>query len=231
MVVNLFEVYVGACIINMILGLTIQSKIEKRLDKARVSYKGFKNMIDDLDDSDKLVVELQYCYTNEFLEVVTFSCVPILHLFSTYMYSKFFLTYKKHMVHILEVIDLYKAKTTLNRLKKHSEQEDFYDKVSNLLNDNRFEYKDVIIKSLNMLADYINRYESIKIISNEDECYKKELKDKLNESINKFNEMSKELIALHNKNNYNFSDLDKLNSLLDSITKDIKNQKAIFITK
>lgn len=230
MVVNIFNIYIGACVVNMILGLTIQYKIESILDKERISYKAFKNTLENNSEKNEYVKALAYSYSNEFLEVIVFSCVPVLHLFSTYMYLKVTCLYKKHLANALELIDLYKAKNQLNKLKQY-DNSNFYDNLSKLLSDDSFEYKDIIIKSLNMLIQYVQEYEGVKLLSDKDKIYKKELGNKLNESISKFKEVSKELITLHNKNNYDFNDLNKFNSLLDNIIDDIKSQKAIFIEK
>lgn len=228
---NGFTFYTLFCLFNIAIGLIIKYKTELVLDKEKISYKPFKEMLDSNRQQNDFISNLSYTYFDDFFDLILASCIPVVDIFTCYTLLKVSFSHKSHLIHSLELMDLVDLEKKLNYLNKLKEYDDskFYDDLSKLLKDGSFEYKDIIIKSLNMLIGYIKEYENIKLLSKQDIEYKKELSVKLNESILKFKEMSKKLITLHNKNNYNLNDLDNFNSLLDNIIDDIDNEKAIFI--
>lgn len=226
-----FSFYTLLCFFNISLGLIIKYKTDFVLKREKINYKAFKNMLDCNRSKSKYISNLSYSYFDDFIELILSCCVPVVNIFTGYNFVRVLLSHKTHLTYGIKLVDkieLNKTILEITKLKRY-DNTDFYDDLSKLLKDDSFEYKEVILKSLNMLLQYIREYESVKTISKEDFEYKEELLSKLNESILKFKEMSKKLITLHNKNHYSLNELNEFNSLLDNITKDIVNEKAIFI--
>ena len=227
--------YIIICSIAFILELLLLIKVNKRLNKIGIDKKDFKEFIDNY-RGNKSIAEISLCYTNKIFEIFIIVFIPVVDICSIIININIFS--QKDYNTTMDIIEDKIIKEQFKKLrdydKSHNsihDKHNFYDNIYSLIKDNNFEHGEIIKQSLQSLMTYIDKYEEIKTISDEDIKYKKEIFSKLQISIDKFKNMAKELSDLVNKKDTSFDNLDEFNLLLDKITEDIKSNRAIFIKK